>query len=217
MGEVPGSVNKLPKCFLCIWSLRDNVIENITKPVPKILMFIAGAVSALPISLGPYSCHSRQPVSTKTAWFSLGVYPQALDGAPLVHTADKKYQEINYPYSITPLPKLLTNEWLELVDKSSSSLTPWVGDSEACVLHCFAEIPHKIKFQSSVMAAGLICHPLFATFSSLRHSLAFQPIFPACPFTLFTLESLPLGLFLGKCQTSQCWAKNSIVAFTSMC
>lgn len=30
----------------------DGVVENSTKPAPKILMFIAGAVSALPYPLG---------------------------------------------------------------------------------------------------------------------------------------------------------------------
>lgn len=50
--------------YILIHIKRGEVIKNITKPAPKILMFMAGAVSALLISLGPHQYQSRQPVST---------------------------------------------------------------------------------------------------------------------------------------------------------
>ena len=197
--------------YIILHIKRAGVIDNITKSAPKILVFI-GAASALPITLESYLCHSRQPASIVSAWPS-GAFLQASDGTLPVLMADKKYQGINYPNSTIPL--LLTNDWLELGYKSSSSMTSWMGASEVCVLHCFPEIPYKIMFQSSMAVTGLLRHPLHAL-SCLVPPLFYEYFLLAfLYYWIFAFESLSLGLLLGEHKTRQHLAKNPIVALTS--
>lgn len=185
--------------YILIHIQRGGVIKNSTKPAPKIPMFMAGAVSALLISLGPHQYQWIQPASTVSVWLALGDFFQASGGVLLVYMVDQRYHGINYYPTPSPLPQFLPNDWAERVSKSSGLLTLWIDDPEACALYCFPEICHEIKFQSSVVIAGFIYH------SFLQYSLSCLTL-PLFFFFyqyfllafLFSLEPWYLGLLLGN-------------------
>lgn len=158
--------------FYVLWSLRDNGLHTHThqkewsnKEYHKTCTKDTNVHGRC--CKGPVHIPGASPVSIKTASFNgvqlaLGDFFQASGAVLLVHMVGRKCHGINHYPTPSPLPQFLPNDWAELVSKSSSLLTLWIDDSEACVLYCFPEICHEIKFQSSIIA-GFIYHSFFCS------------------------------------------------------
>lgn len=100
-------------------------------------------------------------------------------------------------WGIKPWEQPSTSDWWELLYNYLSSLTLRLGHSNSYVQPWIQFAQWDWVLVATVLA-GFISFPLSAAFLPLFHFLSLLLLFPSPPNELFALESLSLGLLLGK-------------------